>query len=269
MGNLCTRGCRQRLERAEMATQQAVIALVDIGGYTQFMKRQKQSLAHAEAAITELLSSVIDATVHPLTLNKLEGDAALFCALATEYTLPAAAKSALNQVDGFFQAFAQRKQEMVKDAICECGGCGQIGDLTIKAVLHCGEVTLRKFRRFNELSGMSVITAHRLLKNHVPLKEYLLVTDAFTRIAGGIPGRAGTPLVEECAGVGQVDCVYYEPDRSVQLPAVAANRWRQFKLVGRVMTFLGMRRLGLLKQRKYHSLAALVSPVREDPVPRP
>lgn len=251
-----------------MATQQAVIVLADIGGYTRFMNRQKQSLAHAEAAIAELLSSVIDAAAHPLILNKLEGDAALFYAPVTEHTLPAVAKSALDQVNGFFQAFAQRKQEMVKDVICGCGGCTEIGDLTIKAVLHCGEVTLRKFRRFEELSGVSVITAHRLMKNNVPIKEYMLVTDAFNRIAGGMPGRAGTPLVEEYDGVGQVSVVYYTPDRSVQPPAAIANRWRQIKMIGRVMTFLGMRRLGLLKQRKFHSLASLDIPIQEKAVTR-
>ena len=213
--------------------------------------------------MSELLSSVIDAAAYPLILNKLEGDAALFYAPATEHALPAVAKSALDQVNGFFQAFAQRKQEMVKDAVCECGGCSQIGDLTIKTVLHCGEVTLRKVRKFEELSGVSVITAHRLMKNKVPIAEYMLLTDEFNRTSGGMPGRAGTPLVEECDGVGAVKVVYYAPDRSVQPTIATVNRWRQVKLIARVMTFLGMRRLGLLKQRKYHSLASLDFPIRE------
>ncbi len=245
-----------------MSTQQAVIVLADIGGYTRFMNRQKQSLAHAEAVIAELLSSVIDAAAHPLKLNKLEGDAALFFAIATEETLPQAAKSAFDQVDGFFHAFAERKQEMIRDIVCDCGGCTAIVDLSIKAVLHCGEVTVRKFRRFEELSGMSVITAHRLMKNSVPLKEYMLATEAFDRIAGGRPSRPGVPLVEACEGVGPVKVVYYAPDPNIRPAPAAVNRWRQMKLMGSVMTFLGMRRLGLLKQRKYHSLVGLDMQVR-------
>ena len=246
-----------------MAVQQAVIVLADIGGYTRFMSRLKESLAHAEATITELISAVIDAAEHPLILNKLEGDAALFYALATEETLPQVAASALKQVNAFFHAFEQRKAEMVKDVMCDCGACSAVGGLSIKAVLHCGEVTLRKVRKFEELSGMSVITAHRLMKNHVPVKEYILVTDTFNKIAGGMPGQAGTPLVEDCEGVGPVGVVYYVPDRSITAQSAAADRWRQMKTMAKVMAFLTRRKLGLNKPRKFHHLLELNIPIRE------
>jgi uncharacterized protein DUF2652 len=240
-----------------MAIERAVIVLADIGGYTRFMARQKQSLAHAEATITELLDSVIEAAEHPLILNKLEGDAVLFYASATDANLPQVAKSALHQVNGFFEAFERRKEEMIQTVICDCGGCEQIPGLTIKAVLHCGEINRRKFRKVEELSGMPVITAHRLMKNSVPVKEYLLVTDEFNRMAGGMPGQSGTPLVEDCEGVGPVKVVYYTPDRSAQRPPVETNLWRKMKIIANVMRFLALRKLGFMKERKFHNLEKL------------
>lgn len=246
-----------------MAVQTAVIVLADIGGYTRFMSRLQESLVHAEATITELLNAVIDATEHPLILNKLEGDAAFFYSPATPETLPQVARSALQQVNGFFQAFEQRKREMQRDVMCDCGACVAVGDLSIKAVLHCGEVTIRQFRRFEELTGMPVITAHRLMKNSVPVKEYLLTTEVFNKAAGGMPGQQGTPLVEDCEGVGKVNTVYYIPDRTLKPEPAAPNRWRQMKFMARMMAFFTRRRLGLTKNRKFSSLEALNIPLRE------
>jgi class 3 adenylate cyclase len=239
-----------------MATQTAVIVLADIGGYTRFMKKQETALVHAEAVITDLLNSVIDNAEHPLTLNKLEGDAVLFFALATPDNLATVAKSALQQVNGFFKAFEQRKQEMSRDVRCNCGACESIHTLSIKGVLHCGEVVLRKVRRFEELSGTSVITAHRLMKNHVPLTEYILATEEFAQVSGGLPGQTGTPLVEDCEGIGRVNVVYYAPDPTIMAPPVPRNLGRQMKMMATMMVFLVRHKLGLLPAREFHNLSA-------------
>lgn len=56
-----------------METKEAILVLVDISGYTEFIKRRRLSLVHAEEIISALLESVIDQTEHPLVLNKLAG----------------------------------------------------------------------------------------------------------------------------------------------------------------------------------------------------
>jgi class 3 adenylate cyclase len=242
---------------AAEGTSQAVIVLADIGGYTRFMKLQEANLAHAEAAINQLLEAVVNVADHPLILNKLEGDAAMFYVAATPETLPAVAKSVMLQVNGIFGAFERRKREMHEDVVCTCNACTNIVHLTIKCVVHCGEVTMRKFRKFEELSGMCVITAHRLMKNSVPVKEYILVTETFDRAAGGMPGQTGTPLVEHCEGVGEVKVVYYTPDRTLQTQPVAVNRWRQIRMMAGTVVFLAARKLGLRKERSFHGLEGI------------
>ena len=67
-----------------MKLRRSHLILVDISGYTQFIRLHRMSVIHAEHIITELLECVIDASSHPLILNKLEGDAALFYAFADE-----------------------------------------------------------------------------------------------------------------------------------------------------------------------------------------
>ena len=56
------------------------------------------------------------------------------------------------------------------------------------------------------------------MKNHVPVKEYILVTEEFDRASGGMPGQKGTPLVEECEGIGKVNVTYYVPDSDLLAP---------------------------------------------------
>lgn len=146
---------------------------------------------------------------------------------------------------------------MVRDVICDCDGCENIHLLSIKAVLHCGEVLVWKVRKFKELSGTSVMTAHRLMKNHVPVKEYILVAEEFDRAWGGMPGQEGTPLVEECEGIGKVNVAYYVPDFDLLAPPAATNRLRQARTMAVMMLFLLRRKLGLLPKREFHSLANL------------
>ena len=132
---------------------------------------------------------MIDKAEYPLTLNKLEGDAALLYADLTEADITAAARDILNQVDAFFNAFHARIRLMVSGAACPCDACQHIGDLKLKAILNKGEVAFKTVRQFQELAGLEVIWVHRLLKNTVPADEYILATEAYAAALGDLPDR--------------------------------------------------------------------------------
>lgn len=238
-----------------MQTQNAVIVLADISGYTRFMKLHGMALAHAESIITELLDSVIDHTEHPLTLNKLEGDAALFYAMA-DADAQAVATSALHQVNGFFHAFSARKKEIDVDGLCNCGACTEIVHLHIKAVVSFGNVVLRRVRQFEEISGTSVIVAHRLLKNSVPLNEYVLLTEEFEQALGGAP-QGGTRITEQCEGIGAVNASYY-PSSPCVAPPPAANLMRRVRLVRNAFSHMARKSvlgwLGIAPKREFRNL---------------
>ena len=235
--------------------QNAVIVLADISGYTRFIKLHGMALAHAESIITELLDSIIDHTEHPLILNKLEGDAALFYALA-DAEPKAVAESVLRQVNGFFEAFSARKQEIGVDALCNCGGCTEVVHLNIKTVVTFGGVVVRQVRQFEEISGTSVIVAHRLLKNSVPLDEYVLLADDFGHILGDAPA-GGTRITEQCEGIGSVSAAYYPPNPDVA-PPPAPNLKRQIRLVNHAVSYMLKKHLrnwiGAAPQRKFRNL---------------
>ena len=193
-----------------MRLTHAILVIVDISGYTAFITERTTSLLHAEQIITDLLDAVLDRARHPLVLNKLEGDAALLygeCAAGDAE----ATHDMLAQVKAFFAAFSEclaRQRET--RANCICDACTRIDHLALKAFVHCGEIAIKQVRQFEELAGEEVILVHRLLKNHVPSREYVLLTEA-ARVAAGLdPGGLRTHR-EVCEGVGEVAMWLTEP----------------------------------------------------------
>lgn len=185
-----------------MRLSHAFLVIVDISGYTAFITQRKVSLLHAEQIITELMESVIDRATHPLQVNKLEGDAALLYRECTPGDR-VAARDVFAQVQAFFEAFGQCLLRQRSDrAGCGCEACSGIERLALKAFVHTGEIAIKRVRQFEELAGEDVILVHRLLKNSVPSREYLLMTEAARAAAdwdaGGLQAHA-----EHLEGVGE------------------------------------------------------------------
>jgi hypothetical protein len=187
----------------------ALLLIADIGGYTRFMKIHKINLAHAQYVVARLLEAVIDAAGSRWKLAKLEGDAAFFYRLVPGGASPdvnAAASLLLAMRD----AFAGRRAQLARDRVCNCDACLQGSDLKIKFVLHAGEIAFQKIKRHTELAGLDVIFVHRLLKNSVPVPEYMLTSDA---VHGGLPESlrdASLELEEDLEGLGTVRTHYVD-----------------------------------------------------------
>ena len=158
-----------------MAVQPTLLLIADIAGYTRFMKMHDTSLAHAQQIIADLLEAVIDAAGPSLKLAKLEGDAAFFYMRS-----PADGAQAPRLIEeraaAIYRAFHARAADIKANTLCPCDGCQQAGNLKIKLVGHAGGVAVQKVKRLTELAGVDVIVVHRMLKNDVPVSEYLLVT---------------------------------------------------------------------------------------------
>ena len=205
------RGPFIRAHTSSMRLAHAFLVIVDISGYTAFINERETSLLHAEQIITELMESVIDRASHPLVVNKLEGDAVLlYGELAAGDQ--AGARDILAQVKAFFPAFATclgRQREA--RAGCGCEACKGIEKLRLKAFVHVGELAIKRVRQFEELAGEEVILVHRLLKNRVPRREYVLLTEA-ARAAAGLEDAALEAHAEDLEGIGETRLWLLAPD---------------------------------------------------------
>jgi hypothetical protein len=233
-----------------MAQSRALLLIADIGGYTEYMRLHRFSLAHAQANIERLLVAVIDA-VPRLDLIEIEGDAAFLSTPPGEGDDSLAAKAATDAAVTMHRAFHTERQRMVALNMCTCGGCVQVGDLKLKCVAHVGEVAIQTIRDRKSLVGVDVILVHRLLKNAVPVPEYVLLSEEL--YSGGeaeIRDRASA-VEQELEGLGPTRAYFVNLHETAgAIPPPPAATWPKrlgetLGVMGRGMPYL----LGLKRAR--------------------
>lgn len=198
-----------------MENKNVILAIVDISGYTQFIRTQKLSAIHAEEIVFELIEAVIDHAAYPLTLNKLEGDAAFLYAKMDTGNAAEVARDVARQSREFFKVFYERAQTLSKERTdCDCDACQRIFDLRLKAILHSGEAVFKKIRQFEELAGEDVILTHKLLKNSIPSNEYILMTDSFHQLVGDFDDLPSETRNENCDYLGDVKVHVIHPRKN-------------------------------------------------------
>ncbi len=142
----------------------------DISGFTTFIN--KVEINHSTHIITELLEIILSANVLELEVSEIEGDAVFFYRIGEEPGFEEFAR----QVEVMFLKFHQHLKFYERDRICQCGACSTANELSLKFVYHYGITTIRKIGIHEKLFGSDVTLTHKLLKNDVPLNEYLIMT---------------------------------------------------------------------------------------------
>ncbi|HEU0296582.1 MAG TPA: DUF2652 domain-containing protein [Anaerolineales bacterium] len=194
-----------------MESKKVALVIVDISGYTQFIRSQRLSAIHAEEISFELLEAVIDHAAYPLILNKLEGDAALLYA-EMNGDPSAVAQDVARQAQAFFEVFYARARSLSQErANCDCNACQRVHDLRLKAILHSGEVIFKKIRQFEEMAGEDVILIHQLLKNSIPSNEYIVMTRSFYELIGQLDDLSPETRQETCDSLGEVTIHVFYP----------------------------------------------------------
>ncbi len=150
--------------------KQSFIFIPDISGFSDFVNTTE--IGHSRHIISELLGLIIDSNCLEMEVSEVEGDAVLFYKFRD---VPKPAKI-LEQAENMFVAFHSHLRQYETHRICQCGACSSASGLTLKMVAHAGELEQISIRGHEKLHGSDLIMAHRLLKNDVVIREYLLMT---------------------------------------------------------------------------------------------
>lgn len=210
-----------------MAIRQALLLIADIGGYTKFMNVHRINLAHAQDVVAQLLEAILESS-GPFKLAKLEGDAAFLYAPMPHSGADASQLS--QHVAAIRTAFLERRRQLDIDRFCSCDGCVQASQLNLKFVAHQGEVAEQRVKQHRELAGVAVIAVHRLLKNNVPVPEYVLMTDeVFEHLDPALKEQA-RGQDEHLEGLGQARTWYVDLSEVEALlpPPPPPSFWRRF-----------------------------------------
>jgi hypothetical protein len=186
-----------------MSTRRALLLIADIGGYTEYMQFHRSVLGHAEAATSRMLDKVVDAA-RGFDLIEIEGDAAFLSRDADGLDGPATLSAITRAAVAMHRAFHDERR-LIELNMCPCGSCRQTSGLRLKFVAHVGEVATQTVRRRRKLVGMDVIYVHRLLKNPVPVPEYVLITEELYRNGGTAQSEpAMQEIAQDLEGIGPV-----------------------------------------------------------------
>jgi uncharacterized protein YndB with AHSA1/START domain len=180
--------------------REGALVLADISGYSKFVAQTE--VDHSWSILHELLDTMVRSLSGRMDVSQVEGDAILF---VSGLAMP----EVVQAVEATFVAFHRRLRDMQAVTTCPCSACASIGMLKLKFVVHHGTFSRQRLGNVEQLHGTDVIVAHRLLKNSVPSKEYLLVTDAVLERLPVDVRSAFTPHVE-ASDVGAITGGYRE-----------------------------------------------------------
>jgi class 3 adenylate cyclase len=187
------------------------LVIADISGFTRFIWAHRESVAHAQVLVNDLLGALLERIEPPVEVAKLEGDAVFFYAGASD---PAEEARLAETVQGLFEAFRIRQQALCDGNLCACHACSRLDVLRLKIIVHYGSALFHSVGRFRELAGPEVITVHRLTKNSVDADEYLLVTaSAFQRLTFPTEMRFDR-IAERYPDIGAVSAFLHLPNGS-------------------------------------------------------
>jgi hypothetical protein len=150
--------------------EKALLFIPDISGFTEFV--QHTAIQHSRHIISELLELLIDNNITGLQLAEIEGDALFFYKMEDKTDM----KQIREQIKRMYIAFHTYLKRYEYEKICHCGACSSTYNLTLKFVVHYGEIDFISVKDSNKPYGSNVIKVHRLLKNEVPISEYALFT---------------------------------------------------------------------------------------------
>ena len=149
-----------------------LLCIPDISGFTKFMSNTDFELS--SKVIPSLLNKIVYSNEIGLKISEIEGDAVLFYRTGD---LPAF-EDLIAQCRFFYTEFYKQLAKLLKEHKDQDDASKIPRILGLKIVLHYGkEIGVVPVGKRIKLMGEDVIIAHRLLKNDIPLEEYILVSD--------------------------------------------------------------------------------------------
>jgi hypothetical protein len=239
---------------SRMTSERSLLLIADIGGYTDYMRSHRMSLAHAEVNTGRLLEKVIDA-VPDFDLIEIEGDAAFLARQADTSDSDATVDLTVRAAMAMHREFHIERHNVATN-LCPCASCTQANNLKLKFVAHVGEVATQTIRQRRKLVGIDVILVHRMLKNPVDVPEYLLLSEElYNTSSAPLPGPAHE-VAQDLEGIGPARSFFVDvADLPGSLPPLSKPSLSG--RIGRTLTVAGAGLPHMLGLRRRRTAAAL------------
>ena len=152
-----------------------LIIIPDITGFTGFVKNIDIELG---VSITcELINTIIENNKLGLVVSEIEGDAVLFFKIGECLNTTKVFDGLKTMHDAFNRKLRELSERYNFDA-----------NLSLKFIVHYGEISVYDIQGFQKLFGQTVIEAHSLLKNGAGKTNYILLTQDYISSNSDVTG---------------------------------------------------------------------------------
>lgn len=185
----------------------------DISGFTEFVNNTE--IEHGQMIIAALLEEIIESNKQDFIVSEIEGDSILFYKKDKSLEISELLELSVK----VYKDFHKRRNEIDNSTHCSCGACSSVNKLTLKFIIHTGEVKSIKIFNFEKLYGLDVIIAHRLLKNNINSNEYILITNNSSADIQTVSVPAGLigpqPFLQNYGNIGTIEGYYFDFNPSI------------------------------------------------------
>lgn len=143
-----------------------LICIPDISGFTNFVKSIE--IDDGVSIIRDLLSEIIENNPLSLELSEIEGDAILFYKIGKPIPLDTVFDAFYQMYDAFDKKYYSLREKYNVHI-----------DLSLKFILHYGEMSVYDIKGFRKLYGQTIIESHCLLKTCTKEANYILITQDY------------------------------------------------------------------------------------------
>lgn len=143
-----------------------LILIPDISGFTSFVNTVDDNVG--VSIISELLRDIIDNNILSLELSEIEGDALLYYNFGSPISSEELFQGCTKMYESFKTRYTRLKTKYNLKA-----------ELSLKFIVHYGEISVFALKGFRKLYGSTVIESHSLLKNGKGKSDYILITEDY------------------------------------------------------------------------------------------
>jgi hypothetical protein len=168
----------------------SLLFVPDITGFTKFVNNTE--IDHSQHIISELLENIIDSNQLDLEVSEIEGDAVFFY---KENEVPGL-NEVYEQAKKMFLNFHSHLKLYESQRICQCGACSSASELSLKFIVHSGEIGFTNIKNNRKPFGTDIVLLHKLLKNNISQGEYILFTHHFLEDVKNSRNPVSVPKLE-------------------------------------------------------------------------
>lgn len=143
----------------------------DMSGFTEFIVRNDLELS--KEVIPTLLTGIIESNTIGFEVGDIQGDAVLFYKITD---IPKFSE-VIEQCRNIYFDFEARIKTIEKLYPDQIKSIIRPSFLGLKFIIHYGEVGVTSIQEKTRIIGEDVIVTFRLMKNSIPLDEYILITE--------------------------------------------------------------------------------------------